>query len=345
MKVKIFEESNPNWLYMQLNMFKKNLIDVKGIEDELISNIRPNGIITLKFDNNEDYFELFDLTSDDLYIASEAFAMYSSYEWFSYYQAKEEWNYGYLFRQFNEENLEKFNEIIEIIAPGMNHHNESDIEVIVDTMDNLFPKMVESVVMEFSNLMDSSMKKTMEDEIKNDICDVFMPYGIYSAGHCFWKYHTTVDALIKLYDEFGEKSKPLKNLLSKVGHSISIDGQYWDSYSQLPYEVSPDDDSFNRTVSRELENMMDKLEEDFTDIDEYQKIRKEILKKFRFGEWYELPKKDGIYFKLIRINPEDNKIQVNVSLGSHNRKFDYIKKLSLEDFYLFLYHPEIEFGD
>ena len=61
--MRIFEESNPDWLYMKLHMFKRGLVSANELEDDLIFNVRDNGIITLKFESDEQYFKLFAIKS------------------------------------------------------------------------------------------------------------------------------------------------------------------------------------------------------------------------------------------------------------------------------------------
>ena len=86
--MRIFEESNPDWLYMQLHMFKRGLVDAKSLNDDLIFNVRENGIMSLKFENDEQYFKLFDISTDDVWFLNNLFSSYGGLELFDSYRGR-----------------------------------------------------------------------------------------------------------------------------------------------------------------------------------------------------------------------------------------------------------------
>ena len=78
----------------------------------------------------------------------------------------------------------------------------------------------------------------------------------------------------------------------------------------------------------------------FENIDKYQEIVSYITKKFKFGVWYSRPKdEDKTMIKIIRVNPENNKIEVE---SKKRGTMDFKKgSYDLEQFNNFLYHPEL----
>ena len=340
--MKILKESNPDWLYMQLHMFKRGLIDGKGLNDELIFNVRDNGIISLKFENDEQYFRLFDLSDDDIWFLNNLYSSYSNLELFDNYRAEEDWNEGYVFPYFDNENKELMEEIKRLVAPNLNLQDDSQAIEFCRLLNDLFSKRVDYIIGDYEVEMDSGMKNSMEKEINKELCDIFLENGIHNTQGCFYKYMTTVDNLIKLYDKYGEKNSDLFTLLKKVGHDKSVDGDYWNNMYDYMGSNEFDSTSFNRSVKYQLESIISDMEDDdkFVNLDEYKKIVSLIGKKFKYNVWYGRPKDENkMMFKVIRVNPENNKIEVEYKAKG---TMDFKKgNYDLEQFNNFLYHPEL----
>lgn len=340
--MKILKESNPDWLYMQLHMFKRGLVDGKGINDELIFNVRDNGIITLKFENDEQYFKLFDLSDDDVWFLNNLYSSYGNLEVFDSYRAEEDWREGYVFPYFNDENKELMEEIKRLIAPNLNLQDDAQAVEFCRLLEELFNNRVDYIIGDYESEMDSGMKNSMEKEITKELCDIFLENGIHNTQGCFYKYMTTVDSLIKLYDKYGNKSSDLLTLLKTVGHDKSVDGDYWSNMYEYMGSNEFDSESFNRSVKYQLENIISDMEDGdkFADLDEYKKIVSYVTKKFKYNVWYGRPKDESkMMFKVIRINPETNKIELEYKKkGTMDfKRGDY----DLEQFNNFLYHPEL----
>lgn len=341
--MKILKESNPDWLYMQLHMFKRGLADESSIKDDLIFNIRPNGIITLRFENDEQYFRLFDFSDDDVWFLNNLYSSYSGLELFDHYRAEEDWNEGYVFpHYFNEENREKMEEIKRLVAPNLNLEDDTQSVQFCKLLEDLFSNRVDYIIGDYESEMDSAYKNSMEKEINEELCDILNGDGIYNTQNCFYKYMTTVDNLIKLYDKYGNKNSDLNTLLKSVGHDKSVSGDYWSNMYEYFTSDQFDYDSFNRSVGYQLDNIISDMEDDdkFTNLEEYKKIVSYITKKFKYNVWYGRPKDESkTMIKIIRVNPENNKIEVE---SKKRNTMDFKKgSYDLEQFNNFLYHPEL----
>jgi hypothetical protein len=88
---------------------------------------------------------------------------------------------------------------------------------------------VDYIIGDYVSELDSAMSNAMEKEIKEELCDIFMSDGIFTVSGCFYKYTTTVDTLIKLYDQYNSKTSNLITLLKRIGHEKSVDGGYYES--------------------------------------------------------------------------------------------------------------------
>ena len=340
--MKILKESNSDWLYMQLHMFKKGVVDERGIKDELIYNVRPNGIITLKFDTDEEYFKLFDLPDDDIWALNNIFSMYGNLELMDRYTAEEDWNMGYVLSHFNEENSEKMEEIKRLLAPNLNLQDDTQAGQFCKLLENLFTKKIDYIIGNYESKMDNAYRESIKVKVKEELCDILMSDGIYNNQSCFYKYMTTVDNLIKLYDKYGSKSSDLYTLLKSVGHDKSVSGSYLEDMYSYYNSNEFDHDSFNNSVSNQLDNIMSDMEDNnmFINLDEYSKIVSYLTKKFKYNTWYGRPKdEDKTYIKIIGVDPKNNKIEFQFRKKGtdtiSNRSYD------LEQFNNFLYHPEL----
>jgi len=340
--MRIIQESKEDWFYMQLQMFKQGLLDVKHIHDDLIGEFRDNGIIILKFENNGSYFNLFGFSEYNVRVLETLFSHYGGNEWVDRYTAREDWRGGYIYNYFNNENKELLNEIKEYLSPELNLEQHNDLTKFCNLLDDMFYDVIDTITSDYAGEMDNAVEETLKEEVKSDLCDVFMVDGIYNAGSsCFYKYYTTVDILIKIYDRFNDKSSDIHGILKKLGEDKGLEDNDYDDWYDYSYHDKFDNESFNRTVNWNLEKIKDNLFESdmFTDIEEYKKIRETLTNKFKFDTWFKLPKNKRKMFKIIGIQPETNNIMFEYKTVNLNK----IEKssLPLEQFNLFLYHPEL----
>ena len=101
-----------------------------------------------------------------------------------------------------------------------------------------------------------------------------------------------------------------------------------------------DDSEYQTNLTKHLENILEHLEDSdmFQDIEEYKKLSN-IISKYNYGAWYRLPKDNTMEFRIIRIIPETNLIDVAVRHRSSQRILNY--EVDYEQFNLILYHPEL----
>jgi hypothetical protein len=340
--MKIFEEVNSDWFYMQLHMFKKGIIDKKELlNDEYVFDVRDNGVIVLRFDNTEDYFKLFDLNSYDVSTASQLFgSYYYEPEFYDYYTGNDDWNEGYILNYFNNENTEKLKKIVDFIAPNLDVNDRNEYPDICNVITKMFSKNVDYLVGDYTTEMNRAMISALRDSIRDDFCEKFQDEHIHKID-CFYKYITTVDNLIKLYDKLNCKSESLYDMLQKLGHEKHVDGDFTGYIYELNYHDEFDDESFNRDAKNFLDNVLESIEDsdEFINVDEYKRILKN-LKKYKFDEWFVVPKSKTNYpmVKIEGIDPKTNYIIIKYKKDSG----DAVEgSLSLEQFNNLLYHPEL----
>uniref|UniRef100_A0A6C0JER8 Uncharacterized protein n=1 Tax=viral metagenome TaxID=1070528 RepID=A0A6C0JER8_9ZZZZ len=341
--MRIIQEAKEDWLYMKLHMFNQGAISAKYVKDDMIFDLRDNGIMVLKFEDSEEYFKLFGFDKYQATNLSRIFSYYGGMEWFDSYTAAEDWGEGYLYNYFNDENKEIFEEIKQYMSPELDLEDNNELVQFCRFMAETFHNRIDIIVGDYTGEMDNAIEATMKNAIRADLCDIFRGDGIYQAGDsCFYKYYTTVDTLIKIYDRFDDKTSDIYEILKKLGEDKGVEGNEYNDWYEYNYQDNFDNDSFNRTVTWNLEKIKDELLESdrFKDIEEYKKVRETLEKyKYEYNVWYDLPKDKNTMFKITGVEPETNEV---VFVYKKKMTQDFKDgRLSLERFNLFLYHPEL----
>ena len=291
--------------------------------------------IVLKFDDDE-YIKLFDPSDDDMWYYNAITSYYDSYEWDDGYQATEDFAEGYFFSYFNGENLKKIKEILSIIEPSSVplDTDEQKLNAGKKLLD-MFENEIDNIITDYTSEQNQCKTKGFNSMIKNDFCNAFDNYGIFTK-ECLREYFTSVGMLLSLYDTMGDKTLTISELLFRIGSEMQITG--WSDYI---YEVDCEDfdqESFDSYTSTNLDRIMEKLEDEsqYVDIHEYSELYKRLDAKFKVNNRYKT--KSGREFFYRGINPENNRILIQVFKkegGMENRSY------SEEEFNNFLVSPEL----
>lgn len=342
------EESKNSEIYDALVRIK-NGEDIPSYQveqmDTLVYNVRFNqnspgkSRIKLRFNSDEDYWKLFDLTQDDIWFAN---AIYSDYDTFDFEgdYIYEDWHEGYVLRDFNEENTQKLKDILILIAPEISKlEYDDDYKKASELLRSMYERRCDEIIYSYQSERNACKVRGAKQMIEGDTCEAFQNYGILNQGSCFDTYLTTVSVLLSLYKMAGDTSLTITELLKKIGHTINISGDWY----EFMYEtdcVDFDNESINRNVSWELDKIMDELIEDenFVDMKATSEKIFKILKKYKVGKAYPIPRDPKNKFKILKINPKEQLIVVEVQKG---QIWEEKRNYNIDDFDLFLYHPEL----
>jgi hypothetical protein len=351
------EDSNNSEIYdVLVKISQGEKIDNWEVQriDGLVSDVRLNesapgkSRVKLTFDSYEDYWKLFDLTTDDIWFANAVFSHYDTFEFESEDWADDDWKQGYLIREFNSENLEKLKEILIIIGPKYSKlSTDEDFEKSAELLTSLFERQSNEIKYSYMAERNRCKERGAIQMIENETCNAFQNYGIFSLGRCFYSYVTTVSVLLSLYKLVGDTSLDLSEMLEKIGKdNISIGGD-WYNYMYEQDCVDYDEETFNRDVAWELERIMTKIEEDGNSesMKEFYIKLSGILDKYEMDKWYNIPKDENLGFRINDVDSKENKIIIQVKKQNLNRMGSYgeIEKRSydIDDFNTFLYQPEL----
>ena len=325
---------------VEMNEYELNRID------DLITDIRFNknnpkkSMITLKFNDLEDYAKLFYDDQNEIWFILAMFSRYSDYEFEDYYWGENEWKEGYLIQSFSDENTEKVKGILKMVSPKyVNLSNDDECAEASKILYDMFDSQISNIISDYTSEKNICKRTAAEKEIEESLCDPFINYGIFSKDGCFWKYVTTVNVLLSLYKMFKTKNDNITELLTKLARMKDPPEFYEYAYETECYDF--DDNSFQNSIKYNLDRIMETLEDStyFPNLPEYQKIIDVVLDNYDIGTIYELPSDKDKRFRITNIDPKTNKIFVdygkNKSTPTEKRSYD------LEGFNDFLHSPEL----
>jgi hypothetical protein len=116
-------------------------------------------------------------------------------------------------------------------------------------------------------------------------------------------------------------------------------GWYENHYEYLDMD-NFDSKSYNQTVERQLDKIIEKLGEgSVTDVNKYIDLRNTILKRYKQGVWYNLPRDPETKFRVYSFDSEELKVIVQV-IPNGKTPIKTIK-LSEENFNNFLHQNSL----
>ena len=332
----------------KLREFTKGKINSRELEesDDSILQVKPSdplgqSTIVVDFGDDERFFKNFDVSEDDTWFMNAISSSYSDYEFIDSYQVEEDFKEGYIvFGDLNDENKEKLQQIAELILPSKEFDLNSDEyrQELSATLLDLFERETDNILSDYFVEKNREMSVTARESIEKEINDVLESAG-FTLKRRYDEITTTAANLVMWSTRLGINKTDVISLFNQIveNNGGSIGGWAEDQYEYQDYE-NFDSDSFNREVERQFDSILEKIEDDGTQINEFIDLRKRILSKYKMNTWFELPKDKSIKFKIKNFDRDDMKIIVLL-----NKQFKSEKTLSLteEQFNYLLYQPEL----
>ena len=318
--------------------------------DDLVSDVRynqkspENSMITIKFDDYNSYFELFDLNEYDVSFCNRLFGggYYSSENEFYYNDMGDsDWREGYLMYEFNQENLNKVKEMVTLLSPEISDMDRQSFnEVASAILYDTFNYEVDEIIYEYVNLKNQCSERSARKDIESELGDPFMTYGIFEKTP-FRIYVTTIKVLLSLFKMSGKKNGSIKDVLSFFTKQKSVG-----PYEEYRFEFGCydfDDESFQKEVEKQLEKMSEKLYDSdmFVDIEKYREIIKKVLSVYPINKTFRLPVDKEKTFRILKVDPKTNRIIVEYTNYKGLKGKKEKRSFSLEEFFNFLYTPEL----
>lgn len=263
---------------------------------------------------------------------------YSSSEIYSYYSAEDEFLQGYGFwDMLDDDNWELLKEISTFLVPTPFSQDNEFLSELAKKMSDIFPNETRDMIYEYAVERNAEITESAEETIDSDLENFFKDSNV--------KFHEdgviSIEAkkLLEHYLKKGVPHFPVNKLMKLVFEDEDAPGGWSESVWEYSDPKSFDSARFNRMVSTELENIIEKLHSDKTKATEFSKMVSRVKEKFIPGHRYLLPKdkSNQVQFIVYGFDYKDNKIFIKLLKDLKMKTL----KLSEENFYNLLYQPEL----
>lgn len=333
--------------FINLKNFINNKIDSHdfALTDNKINKIEvnPNNIgksrIYIDFFTDEKLFKSIGIHDDDIYFYFQVKnSKYSSSEIYSYYSGESDFLQGYGFwDMLNDDNWEKIEEISTFLIPKPFIQDNEFLSDLASKLLDIFPGESRDMIHEYTNERNDELTESAEETIDSDLDDFFKNSDV--------KFHedgiVSIEAkkLLEHYVKKGVPHFPVNKLMKLVFEDYDAPSGWSESIWEYGNSDLFDSEAFNRNVSVELDNIIEKLYSDKKRATEFSKMVSRIKTKFMPGSRYLLPKDKTkkIEFIVRGFDFKDNKIVVRLLKDLKHKDL----KLTEENFYNLLYQPEL----
>lgn len=336
--------------FIALRNYVKGRISDDELEesDDYISSVREDrqnrgqSEIRIEFDDERKFLENIGLHDDDIWFYQVINSPYSDYEAVDYYWVKQDFEDGSgPFYMFDDENKEKLSIISRLILPlKVDFENEEYRKKLAEKLLTNFSRETGRILDDYQTERNYEIIGTARESINEELSDFLdkLDLDIYGNG-----FITTVANLIMLYIRENKIHLTLKELFEEIVDKINAPGGWNDSIYEYSDDEKFDKESFNKSVSHELDKIIEILYEteeiEGVSIEEYLAMTDRVSKKFEQDKYYSLPKDPDkkARFKIEGFEYPNMKIVVVLQKGMKARKI----KLSEENFYNLLYQPTL----
>jgi len=308
------------------------------IDDIKYNSDRPSSsTVVIKFGDSEDFLDVFGIDEDDRYYYNNANHPYHYRDTDTYWYF-DNWRDGeMILSDFDERNVEKFDHIISLIAPGLLN---SYIKDKVKKFDSLFSNYSDDFINEYASDYQNCIDDSVKEEINSEFDNPFFKFGIKEIG-AHYKYEANISVLLTWFRQLNMIGNDLKELLTRLIEKF--DKKSRGNWSELEYSINcPDFDyqGLNNTISNSLDNIIDSIEdsEEFVDFDEYNRYLEYIQSLGGFGTVMTIPKSENKIFVVRDLDGSTNKATIAIDTGERDPEY---RKLSMDELNSFLYNYEL----
>lgn len=309
-----------------------------------VKEYRPLGQteIVIEYENDNEFLSLLDLDEHDIWFLNSITSSYSDYEFVGSYTIEEDFKIGYIFySELDAENRDTFKKIAEVVYPDVEYNIENEeYRVNLNNMlIDIFPEEIDWILSDYQSEKNSEMYSVAKETVKDEL-NGFLERAGFEIYSSYDSIVTTVANLVSWSVRLEIYKADVKSLINKIFEEIGTDriGGWAENYYEFQDSEYFNSSSFNQTVYRKFEEILEKIEED-VNMSEFLELRNRIVKKFNLTTWYELPKDKTIRFSIQGFDRDKKEIIVTLNKKTNMET----KKVSLteENFYNLLYQPEL----
>jgi len=300
--------------------------------------------IEITFDNDDDFLEILGVTDDtDIWVWSRYVnSSYGSYD-FDRWRYDEDWKEGYIIDSFKDENITLANKILSLTNPTLQivpNNDNNDNAKISEFLKNNFDDECDDIIYEYGRYNEECIERAISKTLVGETNNPFINFGIVQIRHGY-KFQTSVNILLNLYKMLNAEDEDLKGMLKLLIENYSNNSV--GDWNELEYNSWCDDyedESFQKEVTRNLEKMLEEVEEELGNFDyeEYNKMYEKVMSIGGFNKYIRLPEKNmDIMFHNFKPN---SKLFFDIFKHGGNKREERSVD-NLEDLNLQLHHPEL----
>lgn len=309
--------------------------------------------VTLNLDfnlRNLDFWDVFDWNEGDgdkMYLDM-ALSSYGSADYFDEYSAEEDWKEGYMFSNFDDEQMDKLQTYMKIINPKLyecslelkNRYSDKCGPQVAEFLSAAFDREVGNIISEYTYDMNQDTEQGIIEYLEKDYSDIFAEYGLPMTG-TFYKKQVSLNDLIKAYRKYNPNfNLPIHGLLRKIVQIEDIDPP---SIADSIYEFKNSNHEYTSTYNA-IEKLLDTMEETINEnenlsgdyVDHY-----DFIKKLGgFDNWFVMPGDDRYNIKITDLDMEDNRVTFGLQNVVDPGNFKKMR-LPFEKFKDFIYNLQL----
>ena len=309
--------------------------------------------VTLNLDfnlRNLDFWDVFDWNEGDgdkMYLDM-ALSSYGSADYFDEYSAEEDWKEGYMFSNFDDEQMDKLQTYMKIINPKLyecslelkNRYSDQCGPQVAEFLSAAFDREVGNIISEYTYDMNQDTEQGIREYLEKDYSDIFAEYGLPMTG-TFYKKQVSLNDLIKAYRKYNPNfNLPIHGLLRKIVQIENIDPP---SIADSIYEFKNSNHEYTSTYNA-IEKLLDTMEETINEnenlsgdyVDHY-----DFIKKLGgFDNWFVMPGDDRYNIKITDLDMEDDRVTFGLQNVVDPGNFKKMR-LPFEKFKDFIYNLQL----
>jgi hypothetical protein len=321
--VNIFEDDSDitDNIVINLKNFFKGKIDSSELRysDYFIDDVRvkyPLGETLIIFDVSDiEFLEKLNLSDDSVWLYRVFSSGYPQFEFNELSSIIEDFNYdgSYVFYEFNDENFETLEKISSYIHPTkkFKKNDREYYKSLVPKLVDIFPDKIEHLVETYWEESERAQTLSVTDLINSDLQEFVNDLGFFVYGDSIG---TTVSELVmngRYFDHNGDLKSLYDKILKKYSKKTQDFGwgdALYDTYNAKFFNK----DGYNKSVNYILNDILNTIEKDGEQFEEYIKLVERISKKYELNEPHKLPKDNRYTFKIDNIDFETHKIHLLV---------------------------------
>jgi len=309
--------------------------------------------ITLNLDFNQtkqDYWDVFDWNEGDgdrIYLDM-ALSSYGTADYFDEYTAEEDWKEGYMFSNFDDEQMGRLQKYMKVINPKLyecslelkSRYDDKCGPQVAEFLRAAFDSEVGDIISEYTYDMNIDTEQGITEYLKKDYSNIFAEYGLPMNG-TFYKKQVSLDNIIRAYQKYNPNfNLPIHGLLRKI---VQVEDIEPPSIADNIYEFKNSNHEYTSTYNA-IEKLLDKMEETINEnenlsgdyVDHY-----DFIKKLGgFDNWFVLPGDDRYNIKITDLDMEDDRVTFGLQNLVDPGKYKKMR-LPFEKFKDFIYNLQL----